>query len=230
MPGSRPRAAAASSGRAMGPPHQRAVREVLRPASPLQDQRRVQGSDQPGRGQLGAALDQHEFGVPGSCDLPEQGGPARAWRSLEQDAGTGREGGPDHLQLTPAPATWTDTSLVLVDHDAARFSRPAVVAALLDLVQGIGAGDDLGQLQIADPVQPEDLRDVVGRLQSPNRLPFTLLRNRVKIEPAARTGHSASGTWPIKRDRHPRRVGDPAQGGFSSPVTLRRRPAGALAG
>jgi len=52
------------------------------------DQRRVEGADQPGRGQLGATLDQHEFGTARFGDLPQQGGLAGAGRSLEQDVGT----------------------------------------------------------------------------------------------------------------------------------------------
>ena len=84
-------------------PDQRPVGEVLRPVALLQDQRRVEGSDQAGRGQLGAALDQDELGVPGLGDLPEQGGLARAGRSLDQDVGAGSERGSDQLQLAPAP-------------------------------------------------------------------------------------------------------------------------------
>src|ERR1700722_20085509 len=54
---------------------------------------------------------------------------------------------------------------VLVDDDAADvLAGQQVVVALVDLVQGVGPGDELVQLQLAVPVQPEELRDVVGRV------------------------------------------------------------------
>jgi hypothetical protein len=84
-------------------PDQRPVGEVLRPVALLEHQRRVEGADQAGRGQLGAALDQHELGVPGRRDLPQQGGLAGARRALEQDVGARRERGSHQLELALAP-------------------------------------------------------------------------------------------------------------------------------
>jgi hypothetical protein len=66
---------------------------------------------------------------------------------------------------------------VLVDHDAA-YVLPGqqVVVALVDLVQGVGPGDELVQLEVAGLVQPEELRDVIGRVAVAEQAPFTLLR------------------------------------------------------
>src|SRR5690349_4694081 len=54
---------------------------------------------------------------------------------------------------------------VLVDHDAADvLAGHQVVIALVDLVQGVGLGDDLVELEVAGLVQAEDLGNVGGRV------------------------------------------------------------------
>jgi hypothetical protein len=81
----------------------RAVGEILRPVPLFQDERRVERPDQAGGRQLGAALDEHEFGVPGLSDLPQQGGLAGARRPFEQDVGARRESGSHQLKFALAP-------------------------------------------------------------------------------------------------------------------------------
>ena len=55
--------------------------------------------------------------------------------------------------------------LVRVHDDAAHvLAGEQVVVALVDLVQRVGAGDDLVELEVAGLVEPEDLRDVGGRV------------------------------------------------------------------
>jgi len=84
-------------------PDERTVGEVLRTVPLFQDQRRIKGSDQPGRRQLGAALNEHELGVPGLGNLPEQRGLTGTWRPLEQDVGARRERCSHQFQLALAP-------------------------------------------------------------------------------------------------------------------------------
>src|SRR5439155_17418958 len=132
----------------------------------LEHDRRVEGPDEAGRGQLGAALNQDEFGVPGRRDLPQQGGLAGARRTLEQDVGARRERGPDQLQLALAPDYLFGQcgQSVLVNDDAADvLAGHQVVVALVDLFQRVGPGDDLVELEVAGLVQAEDLGNVGGR-------------------------------------------------------------------
>jgi hypothetical protein len=54
---------------------------------------------------------------------------------------------------------------VLEDHDAAHvLAGLQVLVTLVDLVQGVGPGDDLVELDIPVLVQPEDLGNVVSRV------------------------------------------------------------------
>src|ERR1700722_2189978 len=101
-------------------------------------------------------------------DLPVPGGPSsRMWAP---DASAAR---------TSSSSRWRPTTCldmgsvlkdrgarsVLVDDDAANvLAGQEILVALVDLVQGVGAGDDLVQLEVTRLVQPEDLRDVVGRV------------------------------------------------------------------
>src|ERR1700678_3017015 len=56
-------------------------------------------------------------------------------------------------------------NLMLVDDDAADvLAVEQVVVALVDLVEGVGPGDDLVQLEVARLVEAEDLGDVGGRV------------------------------------------------------------------
>src|SRR6201986_2642075 len=94
-------------------------------------------------------------------DLPVPGGPSsRRW-------------GPDASAARTSPSPrWRPTTCfvirvrsVLVDHDAADvLAGHQVVVALVDLVQGVGLGDDLVELEVAGLVQAEDLGDVGGRV------------------------------------------------------------------
>src|SRR6266566_2570016 len=148
-------------------PHQRPVGEVLRAVPLLEHERRVEGPDEAGRGQLGAALNQDEFGVPGRRDLPQQGGLAGARRPFEQDVGARRERGPDQLQLALAPDYLFGQcgQSVLVNDDAADvLAGHQVVIALVDLFQLVRPGDDLVELEVAGLVQAEDLGNVGGRV------------------------------------------------------------------
>src|ERR1700678_1950382 len=101
-------------------------------------------------------------------DLPVPGGPSsRMWAP---DASAAR---------TSSSSRWRPTTCldmgsvlkdrgarsVLVDDDAANvLAGQEILVALVDLVQGVGPGDDLVELEVARLVQPEDLRDVVGRV------------------------------------------------------------------
>src|SRR5580658_8677436 len=101
-------------------------------------------------------------------DLPVPGGPSsRMWAP---DASAARTSSSSRWR----PTTCFDTGSVLkdrgarsvlVDDDAADvLAREEILVALVDLVQGVSAGDDLVQLEVAGLVQAEDLRDVVGRV------------------------------------------------------------------
>src|SRR6266852_2632133 len=92
-------------------------------------------------------------------DLPVPGGPSsRMWAP---DASAAR---------TSSSSRWRPTTCfvirsVLVDDDAAHvLAGQQVLVALVDLVQGVGAGDDLVELEVAGLVKTEDLGDVGGRV------------------------------------------------------------------
>src|SRR3984957_6497609 len=92
-------------------------------------------------------------------DLPVPGGPSsRMWAP---DASAAR---------TSSSSRWRPTTClvirsVLVDDDAAHvLAGQQVVVALVDLIQGVGPGDDLVELEVAGLVQAEDLGDVGGRV------------------------------------------------------------------
>src|SRR5580700_10451062 len=54
---------------------------------------------------------------------------------------------------------------MLVDHDAAYvLAGQQVLIALVDLIQGVGPGDDLVELEVAGLIQAKDLGDVGGRV------------------------------------------------------------------
>src|SRR5580658_653967 len=103
-----------------------------------------------------------------SVDLPVPGGPSiRMWAP---DASAARTSSSSRRR----PTTWIGIGSVLkdrgarsvlVDDDAADvLAGQQILVTLVDLVQGVGAGDDLIQLEVAGLVQAEDLRDVVGRV------------------------------------------------------------------
>src|SRR5579863_5694163 len=98
-------------------------------------------------------------------DLPVPGGPSiRMWAP---DASAARTSSSSRWRPTTCIdiASVSRRASVLVDDDAADvLAGQQVVVPLVDLVQGVGPGDDLVQLEVAGLVQPEELRDVVGRV------------------------------------------------------------------
>src|SRR5580658_1621378 len=97
-----------------------------------------------------------------SVDLPVPGGPSsRMWAP---DASAARTSSSSRRR----PTTWIGIgpcSSVLVDHDAAHvLAGQQVLVALVDLVQGVGPGDDLVELDVPGLVQAQDLGDVGSRV------------------------------------------------------------------
>src|ERR1039457_632092 len=99
-------------------------------------------------------------------DLPVPGGPSsRMWAPDASAARTSSSspGGPPPVSTSGRCSKAEAPASVLVDDDAADvLAREQVLVALVDLVQGVGPGDDLVELEVARLVQPEDLRDVGG--------------------------------------------------------------------
>ena len=160
------RAAAASSGRVMGPPAPAGRRRRSPagiPAPGPAPGRRIRSA---GPGPARRCPRPARIRCAGILRPAGAGWTCPCWRSLEQDVGTGREGGLDQLKLTPAPDNlYRHVLSARGPRRRARFPRPAGRRSLrCDLVHGAGAGDDLVQLQIVGLVQPEDLRDVLGRI------------------------------------------------------------------
>src|SRR6185437_6926805 len=191
-------------------PYQRPVGEVLRTVPLLEHERRVEGPDEAGRGQLGAALNQDEFGVPGRRDLPQQGGLAGARRPLEQNVGARRERGPDQLQLALAPDYLFGQcgQSVLVNDDAADvLAGHQVVVALVDLFQRVGPGDDLVELEVAGLVQAEDLGNVGGRVAVTEQAALHRLAEQGQDGPGQRDGRYLQLVQPGQDDGEDSRVG-----------------------
>src|ERR1700691_4735010 len=93
-------------------------------------------------------------------DLPVPGGPSiRMWAPEASAARTSS-------RSRRRPTTWIGMRWsVLVDHDAAYvLAGQQVLIALVDLIQGVGPGDDLVELEVAGLIQAKDLGDVGGRV------------------------------------------------------------------
>src|SRR5579863_5508407 len=111
-------------------------------------------------------------------DLPVPGGPSiRMWApdaSAARTSSSSRWRPTTCIDISQSPGrTALARGSVLVDDDAADvLAGHQVVVPLVDLVQGVGPGDDLVQLEVAGLVQPEDLRDVVGRVAVAEKPPF----------------------------------------------------------
>src|SRR6266480_4072257 len=118
-------------------------------------------------------------------DLPVPGGPSsRMWAP---DASAAR---------TSSSSRWRPTTCfvirvrsVLVDHGAADvLAGQQVVVALVDLVQGVGLGDDLVELEVACLVQAEDLGDVGGRVAVAEQASLHRLAEQGQDGPGQRDG------------------------------------------
>ncbi len=73
--------------------------KISGPVALVEHQRRVEVPDQPGRGQLGVALDHHEGDLPTAGDLAQQRRLAGAGRALEQHVRPAEQGGLEDLRL-----------------------------------------------------------------------------------------------------------------------------------
>ncbi len=78
---------------------QRTVHETRRVVALRQHLRGVERSDQPGRGELGVALHEHDLLAVGTRDRAQQGRLAGAGRALDHDVAPGLQGDRQHLAL-----------------------------------------------------------------------------------------------------------------------------------
>src|SRR5215510_15409052 len=102
-----------------------------------------------------------------SVDLPVPGGPSittcRPASSATVSTSRSRRS-PTMGGARPAPATGPGSGAAMHDHAADVLAVQQVLVALVDLVEGVGGGDQLVQLQVAGPVELHHPRDVVERV------------------------------------------------------------------
>src|SRR6266568_736006 len=129
-------------------------------------------------------------------DLPVPGGPSsRMWAP---DASAARTSSSSRWR----PTTCLATRSVLVDDDAAHvLAGQQVVVALVDLVQGVGTGDDLVELEVAGLVQPEDLGDVGGRVAVAEQAALDRLAEQGQDRPRHGDGRYLQLVQPGHHDR-----------------------------
>src|SRR6266568_8629848 len=129
-------------------------------------------------------------------DLPVPGGPSsRMWAP---DASAARTSSSSRWR----PTTCFATRSVLVDDDAAHvLAGQQVLVALVDLVQGVGPGDDLVELEVAGLVQPEDLGDVGGRVAVAEQAALDRLAEQGQDRPRHGDGRYLQLVQPVHPDR-----------------------------
>src|SRR5215831_19063257 len=100
-------------------------------------------------------------------DLPVPGGPSittcRPASSATVSTSRSRRS-PTMGGARPAPAAGPGSGAAIHDHAADVLAVQQVLVALVDLVEGVGGGDQLVQLQVTRPVELHHPRDVVERV------------------------------------------------------------------